>query len=352
MVSYLVGLFVICNLAAAVIIYSLIRWRTKQLHEKHRELEKTVADRTKQLSHRVEELAVINSVQDGLVRKMDMQGIYDLVGEKIREIFNAQVIDIVTYDKTTSLIEDRYTYEKGDRTLLGPRPLKGFRKHVIETVKPLVINKDVDQQRTKYDQSVIIGEGAKSIVLVPMIAGGEVTGVISLQNLDKENAFSDSDVNLLTTLANSMSVALESAKRFDETKRLLKETEQRTAELGVINSVQEGLAKELDMNGIFNLIGDRVQNLFNAQAVIHPAPRAFIAGMTACEQQSAIALTRMQPELGWSDLFDRLEYAGPRIEEQHVHGAEFRGDLLKHTGDRGRIADVASMSDGAFDFSC
>jgi GAF domain-containing protein len=40
-----------------------------------------------------------------------------------------------------------------------------------------------------------------------MIAGGDVTGVISLQNLDKENAFSDSDVNLLTTLANSMSVA-------------------------------------------------------------------------------------------------------------------------------------------------
>jgi len=260
--------YLLYAIVAAVVIYSLIRWRTRQLHEKHRELEKTVADRTKQLSHRVEELAVINSVQDGLVRKMDMQGIYDLVGEKIREIFNAQVIDIVTYDKTTSLIEDRYTYEKGDRTLLGPRPLKGFRKHVIETVKPLVINKDVDQQRTKYDQSVIIGEGAKSIVLVPMIAGGEVTGVISLQNLDKENAFSDSDVNLLTTLANSMSVALESAKRFDETKRLLKETEQRTAELGVINSVQEGLAKELDMNGIYNLIGDRVQNLFNAQAVI------------------------------------------------------------------------------------
>src|SRR4030095_688594 len=260
--------YLLYALAAAVIIYSLIRWRTKQLHQKHKELEKTVADRTKQLSPRVEELAVINSVQDGLVRKMDMQCIYDLVGEKIREIFNAQVIDIVTYDKTTSLIEDRYTYEKGDRTLLGPRPLKGFRKHVIETVKPLVINKDVDQQRTKYDQSVIIGEGAKSIVLVPMIAGGEVTGVISLQNLDKENAFSDSDVNLLTTLANSMSVALESAKRFDETKRLLKETEQRTAELGVINSVQEGLAKELDMHGIYNLIGNRIQKLFNAQAVI------------------------------------------------------------------------------------
>ncbi|HKC37487.1 MAG TPA: two-component regulator propeller domain-containing protein, partial [Chitinophagaceae bacterium] len=171
--------YLLYAIVAAVVIYSLIRWRTKQLHEKHRELEKTVASRTKELSHRVEELAVINSVQDGLVRELDMQGIYNLVGEKIREIFNAQVIDIVTYDKTTNEIADQYTYEKGDRTLLGPRPLKGFRKHVIETGKSLVINKNLEQERPKYDQAVIVGEGAKSIVLVPMIAGGEVTGVIS-----------------------------------------------------------------------------------------------------------------------------------------------------------------------------
>src|SRR6185295_19599659 len=116
--------------------------------------------------------------------------------------------------------------------------------------------------------SVIIGKGAKSIVLVPMIASGEVTGVISLQNLDQENAFSVSDVNLLSTLSNSMSVALESARLFDETTRLLKETEQRTAELAVINSVQEGLAKELDMQAIYDLVGERIRDLFDAQAVI------------------------------------------------------------------------------------
>ena len=106
-------------LAAAALIYAIVRWRTRQLHEKHRELEKTVAARTKELSHRVEELAVINSVQDGLVREMDMKGIYNLVGEKMRDIFNAQVIDIVTYDKTTDQVTDQYTYEKGDQTLLG-----------------------------------------------------------------------------------------------------------------------------------------------------------------------------------------------------------------------------------------
>ena len=259
--------YLLYALAAAVIVYSLIRWRTRQLHEKHRELEKTVAERTKELSHRLEELAVINSVQDGLVRKMDMQGIYDLVGEKIREIFNAQVIDIVTYNKKTNLIEDRYAYEKGDRTLLGPREPAGFRKHIIDSKQVMVINHDYDTLSQQYNNKVLFGETPKSIILVPMISGDEVTGMISLQNMDKENAFSESDVSLLTTLANSMSVALESAKRFDETNRLLKETEQRTAELGVINSVQEGLAKELDIQGIYELVGEKMREIFNAQVI-------------------------------------------------------------------------------------
>ena len=216
----------------------------------------------KETKQRTAELSVINSVQDGLAREVDIQGIYELIGEKIREIFDAQVIDIVMYDQKANLIEDRYAFEKGDRTLLGPREPKGFRKHVIQTKQLLLHNENVERAMREFDNPVLIGESPKSQIYVPLIAAGEVSGIISLQNLDREKAFSDSDVNLLTTLSNSMSVALESARLFDETNRLLKETEQRTAELAVINSVQEGLAKELDMNGIYNLVGDRLCELF------------------------------------------------------------------------------------------
>lgn len=259
--------YLLYALAAAALIYALVRWRTHQLHEKHRELEKTVKDRTAQLSHRVEELAVINSVQEGLVREMNMEGIYELVGEKIRQIFNAQVIDIVTYDSKTNLMEDRYAYEKGDRTLVGTWEPYGFRKRVIESRQYLLINKDLAQESRKYDSRVLHGQQPKSVLFVPMVTGNEVKGMISLQDLDKENAFKDSDVRLLTTLANSMSVALESARRFDETNRLLKETEQRNAELAVINSVQESLVAKIDMQGIYELVGEKIREIFDAQVI-------------------------------------------------------------------------------------
>ncbi|MFI5185089.1 MAG: GAF domain-containing protein [Chitinophagales bacterium] len=251
-------------LTALAIVYTIIRWRTRQLHEKHRELEKIVAERTVQLSLRLDELAVINSVQGGLVREMDIQGIYELVGEKIREIFHAQIFDIVTYDSKTNLLEDHYSYENGDRTLVGKWEPSGFRKIVIDTQQVLLINKDLDKRSQEINNKVISGEQPKSALFVPLISGGHVTGMISLQDLDRENAFPESSVNLLTTLANSMSVALESARRFDETKLLLTETAKGKKNVELLSDIGKKITASLDYETIFYELYGHINQLVDA----------------------------------------------------------------------------------------
>ena len=129
-----------------------------------------------------------------------------------------------------------------------------------------------ERHRNSVVQELQKGEPPKSAVFVPMIVGEVVKGSISLQNVDRENAFSTSDLRLLTTITNSMSVALENARLFDETHRLLKETEQRTGELAVINSVQDGLVREMNMQAIYDLVGDRICNLFVTQTVLIRTP--------------------------------------------------------------------------------
>jgi len=206
------------------------------------------------------ELALINSVQEALAGELELQAIYDVVGDKIQEVFDAQVVDIGMYDPASALISFPYTIERGVRFPDEPIPLMGFRKHVIETRESLLIDENLIGAAERYGNPVLAGEMPKSVLYVPLVAEGRATGVISLQNIDREHAFSESDRQLLDTLARSLSVALENA-------RLVHETRQRNAELALINSVQAALAGELEMQAIYDVVGDKIQEIFDAQVV-------------------------------------------------------------------------------------
>ena len=227
-------------------------------------------DETKQLladaDERAAELAIINDVQQGLAAQIDIQAMYDLVGGRLRELFDAQVLDIGILDKADGLIHFPYTIERGVRFPDEPIPLVGPRRHVMELGEPLLLNERALEQTAELGQDYVIqGEQPLSTLWVPLLVSGDATGVISVQNLDRENAFTESDVRVLRTIAASLSVALENARLFDETKRLLRETNERAAQLAMITTIQQGLAAQIDIQAMCDLVGDRLGELFDAQ---------------------------------------------------------------------------------------
>ena len=184
------------------------------------------------LEQRAVELALINSVQDGLSSKYEMQDIYDLVGDKLRDTFNAQVVMISQYDPQSNMIYHHYAIERGQHLHIpGWHPIDFSRSKVVRTKRPLMINQDEinNHLETRKMQVVPGTEVPKTWLGVPMLVGNEARGIVSLQNLDKENAFSTSDIDLLTTLTNSMSQSLENARLFNETQRLLNQMEREMA---------------------------------------------------------------------------------------------------------------------------
>ena len=207
------------------------------------------------------ELALINSVQEALAGELELQAIYDAVGDRIRDVFDAQVVDIAIFDETSGLLHFPYTIERGVRFPDEPIELIGYRKHAMATREPLMIAESTPEERKRYGNPyVLAGEPVKSALFVPLVVGGRATGVISLQSLDRTHAFSEPDQQLLETLAGSLSVALENA-------RLVHETRQRNAELAVINSVQESIAGELDQQAIYDVVGEKLREIFDAQVV-------------------------------------------------------------------------------------
>src|SRR4029077_12798406 len=108
---------------------------------------------------------------------------------------------------------------------------------VLETREPLLLVENVDDESERYGSTLLGGEKPKTVLFIPLVAGGKATGVVSLQNVDREHAFAEADQQLLTTVAGSLSVALENA-------RLVQETRQRVSELATVNCVGQALSSQ------------------------------------------------------------------------------------------------------------
>ena len=218
---------------------------------------------------RVAELQIINSIQQGLAAELDFQAIVDLVGDKLREVFHTGDMCIRWYDARAESLHFLYHYEHGLRITLpsAPPSVSPLWMNTLETRRPTVFNTLAEQ--AAMGVKVIPGtDQQKSFIHVPIIGSDRVLGDIIISNYEREYAYGESELRLLTTIAASLGTALENARLFDETQRLLKITEQRNAELAIINSVQAALGAKLEMQAIYDAVGDQIQEIFDAQAVM------------------------------------------------------------------------------------
>jgi GAF domain-containing protein len=221
---------------------------------------------------RVAELQIINSVQEGLAKQLDFQGIIDLIGDKVGEIFKADTTAVGMVDIERDRLLNVYYVDRGVRIPIpdGPVQRPSLTAIAVDTRKPLLIDTQEEMIKLGAVQTPSPGEKVdknESFLGAPILTGDRLIGVVAVQSYE-QYAYNQDDMRLLQPLANSMSIALENARLFDETQRLLKETEERNAELAVINSVQAGLVAQMDIQGIYNLVGDKIRGIFDVESVV------------------------------------------------------------------------------------
>ena len=69
------------------------------------------------LSSAIPNLQIINSIQQGLAAELDFQAIVDLVGDKLREVFQTTPDLVISwYDEKTNLVHYLYEFEHGKAT--------------------------------------------------------------------------------------------------------------------------------------------------------------------------------------------------------------------------------------------
>jgi GAF domain-containing protein len=154
--------------------------------------------------------------------------------------------------------------------------LTAMERYVIRTRQMFLCNEHFAERAQELwgGIHVPVGETPKSMLVMPLMARDQVRGIISLQNVDRENAFSDSDVRLLTTLTNSMSVALENARLFDEISRHARESV-------ALNEVGRDISSTLDLSSVMERIAAHARELLNVDTSAIFLPQADEASFKA-----------------------------------------------------------------------
>src|SRR5436189_273597 len=91
-------------------------------------------------------------------------------------------------------------------------------------------------------------------------SNGRTVGVLTVQSYTKDFQYTEQDKDLLAFVGQHVGAALSRA-------RAIEETRQRNAELALINSVQAALAGELELQAIYDVVGEKLRDVFDAQVV-------------------------------------------------------------------------------------
>jgi GAF domain-containing protein len=225
-------------------------------------LEATVVARTAearaaqaQAEQRAAELAIINSIQQGVAGSLDFQAIVDLVGDKLRQVLNTGDIGIRWFDREHDRIHFLYELEHGVRLQIPSNMPRRSWAQIDSERAPRLCNTAAEVAAL----GVVAGtDSSLSSLQVPIVAGDHVLGSIIVESFEREHAFDASDVRLLTTVASSMGVALENARLFADNQR-------RARESAALAEVGRDISATLDLAQVMDRIARHAKDLLAAQ---------------------------------------------------------------------------------------
>lgn len=204
----------------------------------------------------LDNLRILTAFSNQIINETNPERLYALIHEQIKEVMGDVDFYVALYDSQTNHIEIPYLFEGDTPLQIDPFPLgEGLTSIVVRTRQPLMLVENTEE-RAKALGARIVGEPAKSWMGVPLIVSDEVIGIISLQDVEQENRFSEDDLNLLLTLSAPIAGAIQSS-------RLLAETRERAYQLETSAEISRETSTTLDMEELLSHSIQLIQDRFN-----------------------------------------------------------------------------------------
>lgn len=222
-------------------------------------LEGLVAERTRTIEKRISQIQAVVEVSKAVAAQRDLEELLGRTTHLISNRFGFYHIGIFLLDQRGEYaILRAVNSAEGEKMLAREHKLRVGAQGIVGTVAgsgEARIALDVGEDAVYFDNPDL--PQTRSEMALPLIAGGEVQGVLDIQSVDA-NAFSEDDIPTLQILADQIATAVQNARLLRDTQEALFAARKATAEAS--QQGWQALLNYTGMSGYVSLIhGDIVQ---------------------------------------------------------------------------------------------
>ena len=180
-------------------------------------------------------MAVLHAASLAASNVLSVDQLIEQVTDVIGNMLYSANLGILLLDEAAGALQPHPSYRgTAPQNLSKPLPLtKGITGKVARTGRPIRTG-DVTKDASYFE----VNAGMQSELCVPIISRGQVMGVINTES-EKENAYTERDERLLTTIANTLATATARLRSFEE-------AWQRALELEALYQASRSLALSLE----------------------------------------------------------------------------------------------------------
>lgn len=199
------------------------------------------------------DLAYLAQMADALNTTLDLQTLLVRISEMVRTIIHYRIFAILLLNDRTHDLRMRFQIGHSPESQRMRLPIgKGVAGQVALTRQPMLLN-DV----TKSPHYISANPDVRSELCVPLIAKNKLIGVMDIES-EKADYFRPEHLRLLTLTASRIAQSIENARLYARVSR-------QAQALTVLNEIATELASILDLDALFERIGQLLRRLIDYQ---------------------------------------------------------------------------------------
>jgi signal transduction histidine kinase len=205
--------------------------------------------------HDAERLRRLQALTDAALAHLELGALLPTLLLRTREILDVDTCAVLLLDEETDELVARAAVgieeevERGVRIPVG----SGFAGRVAAERQPVILD-DVDHADVL--NPILHEKGIKSMLGVPLLAGGRVLGVLHVGVLT-HRVFDESDVELLQLAGDRAAIAIEHARAFEAERRARMRVEH-------VQAVTDAALAHLELDDLFAVLLPRIRDILGA----------------------------------------------------------------------------------------